>query len=280
MHVGWQSCRRAFAGADPEQHAGRERLAHWLLLRRWVADLHVDDLRERARPVGMPVDHPLHPGVDWVRFRVLGDALDLGLGILGLDPARPDDVVVVPHQVLEAAGHDAVTWWPRCETYLEDMGDAGGAALAPRPRGPVRPMGDCDVLTLLGSRIFRAALAGSDPHGMRSVAVPVRHRGWLDLSRIDPAFSAAAAAIAEPHERGFDRPLLLTADEVTQVRDGGNPRPGAARPVARGALAPRRALPLSRRSRHRAGPPPRRRRGRSTAPPGPSSTSMVGRLPC
>jgi hypothetical protein len=48
-------------------------------------------------------------------------------------------------------------------------------------------------------------------------------RGWLDLSRIDPAFTAAAAAATTPEERGFDRPLLLTVDEVALAAAGGRP---------------------------------------------------------
>jgi hypothetical protein len=57
---------------------------------------------------------------------------------------------------------------------------------------------------------------------MRAVAVPVRNRGWLDLSRIDPAFVQAAASIAGDDERGFSRPVLLTVDEVVTALPGGN----------------------------------------------------------
>ena len=55
-------CRRALAGADPETPVGRERLSRWLLARRWAADVPLEHLRERLRPVGLPVDHLLHPG--------------------------------------------------------------------------------------------------------------------------------------------------------------------------------------------------------------------------
>jgi hypothetical protein len=51
----------------------------------------------------------------------------------------------------------------------------------------------------------------------------MRRRGWLDLGRIDPAFAAAAAAATEAAERGFDRPLLVTADEVVMAPAGGEP---------------------------------------------------------
>ena len=58
---------------------------------------------------------------------------------------------------------------------------------------------------------------------MRAAAVPMRRRGWLDLTRIDPAFTAAAAAATAPAERGFSRPVLVTADEVTVATEGGRP---------------------------------------------------------
>jgi hypothetical protein len=55
------------------------------------------------------------------------------------------------------------------------------------------------------------------------MAAPVRTRGWLDLSRIDPAFAQTAAALADDESRGFPRPLLLTYDEVSMVSEGGRP---------------------------------------------------------
>ena len=58
---------------------------------------------------------------------------------------------------------------------------------------------------------------------MRAAAVPTRRRGWLDLSRTDPAFALAAASLADPEERGFERPLLVTVDEVALARSGGDP---------------------------------------------------------
>ena len=78
------------------------------------------------------------------------------------------------------------------------------------------------TITLLASAVFRGALC-ADAGGMRPVAAPVRSRGWLDLSRIDPAFAQSAAAIADDESRGFPRPLLLTIEEVTMVADGGRP---------------------------------------------------------
>jgi hypothetical protein len=78
-------------------------------------------------------------------------------------------------------------------------------------------------VTLLGSRTLRAALGAMDGTGLRAVAVPMRNRGWLDLTRIDPAFTSAAAAATEATDRGFERPLLVTVDEVTLAPAGGRP---------------------------------------------------------
>jgi hypothetical protein len=83
-------------------------------------------------------------------------------------------------------------------------------------------MGDCDVITLLASAVFRGALC-ADAGGMRAVAAPMRNRGWLELSRIDSAFALSAAAITDDENRGFPRPILLTIDEVTIVPEGGRP---------------------------------------------------------
>ena len=220
VEVSWLEVRRALAGADPESDLARSRVRAWLRGRRIAADTHPDHLREAARPVGLPVDHPLHPGLDWVRHRVLGDTVDLGFGFVGLGD-DPDEVVLIPQGALDAAGVDVAPWWPVARDYLERMGAVAAERLA--TTGLLRPIGDCDVVTLLCSRTLRVALCAMDGTGMRAAAVPMRRRGWLDLSRIDPAFTSAAAAATEAEERGFPRPLLLTADEVTMSAAGGRP---------------------------------------------------------
>lgn len=220
VEVTWLELRRALGGADPADDLGRFRVRAWLRGRRIAADVHVEHLRTQARPVGLPVDHPLHPGLDWVRQRVLGGALDLGFGFVGVGH-DPDEVVVVPQGALDAAGVDPSPWWPVARDYLERMGAVAAQRLAANP--VLRPIGDCDVVTLLASRTLREALCAHDGTGMRAAAVPMLRRGWLDLTRIDPAFTAAAAAATAPHERGFSRPLLLTADEVTLAPEGGRP---------------------------------------------------------
>jgi hypothetical protein len=212
----------AVAGADPETGRARRRLERWLTARRAIAERSLDELAETIRPVGLPVGHELHPGPTWVRQPVLGGCLDLGVGFVGLDAGDRDRVVVVPQSVLDTTGIDASPWWRGATEYLENMGALATTRWRRAPSVALRPMGDCDVVTLLASEVFRGALC-ADAGGMRAVAVPVRHRGWLDLSRIDPAFVQAAAAIAGDDERGFPRPVLLTVDEVAMALPGGKP---------------------------------------------------------
>lgn len=222
VHVSWTECRRALAGHDPEGAAGRRRLAEWLLARRWCADGGRDRLELALRPVGLPLDHVLHPGLDWVRERVLGDALDLGFGAAGLDPADPDRVVLVPLTALDAAGIDPEVAWTGARRLLEDLGALAAERAARDPKGQLRPYGDCDALTLLGARSLRASIAAA-AGGMGAAVVPMRRRGWTRLALIDPAFGPAAAAATPAEDRGFTRPLLLTADELTLAVDGGRP---------------------------------------------------------
>ncbi|HEX3707465.1 MAG TPA: hypothetical protein VHV76_12630 [Mycobacteriales bacterium] len=220
IKVTWPECRRAFAGAEPESETGRSRLAYWLQVRRWLADHPIADLAARTRPYGVTVDSPIHPGPAWVRRRVLGGALDLGIGFAGLDPDHPEAIHTLSPEALRIAGVDPTPWWPAASVYLERMGEAAADRLRRDPTALLHPIGDCDVVTLLGSRTLRAAIATSLNDGMRSIAVPTRSRGWMELRRIDPAFAAAAARMTRSEDRGFARPLLVTRDEVLLGRDG------------------------------------------------------------
>ena len=222
VFVPWVECRRALAGIHPETDEGRERLARWLLARRWVADRSRLELVERVRPVGLPHDHPLHLGREWVRRNVLGDALDLGLGFVDLDPADPDRVLLAPPPALDAAGLDANLLWEHAQTYLEQMGTLASASLGSDRRGTLRPVGDCDVVTLLGARSLRAAIA-ERAGGMGTVVAPMLRRGWTEMALVDPAFAPAAYAATPPVERGFPRPTLVTRDELVVATPGGRP---------------------------------------------------------
>lgn len=218
--VTWDEVATAIGPTDPESDHARRRLTRWLQIRHRLAEL--TDPATLARPVGLPVDHVLHPGPSWVQQRVLGGCLDVGAGFVGLLD-DPDEVVVVPTELLGAAGVRPMDWWADCLTYLERMGRTAASRHGDDPSGPLRPIGDCDVVTLLASSAFRTALAGSDPTGLRTAAVPMRRRGWVGLGSIDPAFAAAAAAATDDEERGFSRPVLVTVDEVVLASAGGRP---------------------------------------------------------
>ncbi len=222
ISVSFEQLAEAIGGADPADSVAQDRLHRWLRARRAIADKSLDELAETIRPVALPVGHDLHPGPRWVRQPVLGGSLDLGIGFVGLLRDQPELVFVTPPSVLSAAGIDPTPWWRGAMEYLENMGALATTRWRRDPRVPLRPMGDCDVLTLLASRVLRGALC-ADAGGLRAIAAPVRTRGWLDLSRIDAAFALTAAAIADDESRGFPRPVLLTVDEVSMVPEGGRP---------------------------------------------------------
>ncbi|HEY0485682.1 MAG TPA: hypothetical protein VGD72_05485 [Mycobacteriales bacterium] len=233
--VGWDECERALDGARVGSETGRRRLAGWLTGRRRLADLvptaegsavPVDPaesgLADRVRPLGFPVGHPHHPGPGWTITRVLGDAVELGLGVRGLDAARPDDVLPVSRELLRAASLDDTRCWDAATAYLDAMAAVAAQRWRRDPAEPLRPVGDCDVVTLLGSPVLRSALAAPQG-GMCPCVVPMRTRGWTELRRVDPAFAVAAVAATADEQRGFDRPLLVTADEVGLAAGGGRP---------------------------------------------------------
>jgi hypothetical protein len=220
--VSYADMAAAIGTADPDSALARRRLLRWLTARRAVAERSLDELAESIRPVGLPVGHELHPGPSWVLHAVLGGCLDLGIGFVGLDSQHAETVVVMPASVLDAADIDPTPWWRGATEYLENMGALATGRWRREPRNAVRPMGDCDVITLLASVVFRGALCAS-AGGMRAIAAPMRTRGWLEMSRIDPAFAQAAAALTDEVDRGFPRPVLLTVDEVAIVPPGGRP---------------------------------------------------------
>lgn len=218
VHVAWPHVRRAVRGARAESAADRARVSQWLRCADRLGELAAPELDALLRPVGLPRGHVLHPGTAWVQEPVLGETLDLGLGALDVDD--PETVTVVPPTVWPAVGVDPALRWPRARRRLEEMGALAARRWALSGDGMLRPMGDCDVVTLLGAVTLRSRLAGTDG-GMRAVSAPMRRRGWTRLSRLDPAFTPAAALATDEGERGFLRPVLVTADEVVLAGDGG-----------------------------------------------------------
>lgn len=214
LSLTWYEIGTAVGDADPDGELARTRLRVWVRLRSGLDA--VGDPASAARAVGLPPRHPLHPGPSWVRHRVQGEALDLGIGVLGL-LGDPDQVVVAPPSLLAAAGIETDQWWPSLARELERSGRLAAERVLRDGSVPLRPFGDFDVMTLLGSTTFRAALCDADPVGWRTAAVPMRTRGWLDLGRIDPAFAAAAALATNPDERGFERAVLVTPEEIVMT---------------------------------------------------------------
>lgn len=236
MLVRWPELFLAVAHDGPGELTAAEtarRVGRWLRLRIALHDLMAlpgtpEEARARVlakvRLRALPEDHPVHPGPSWPRRAVLGGALDVGLALRGVDDdGRPDyeAVGVLPAGVLIAAGVEVSEATVRAERHLSDMAVLASERVRRDTTSVLRPLGDADVLTLLASTELRSALV--DGHGMRTAAVPVRNRGWLDLGRIDPAFAISAAEITEPDERGFTRPVLVTRDEVALIRSGGDP---------------------------------------------------------
>ena len=229
VFVPWHTLTSVLDGAEPGSWRGRHRLVLFLSSLRAVARLGDEAgsvLADRSRALALPRGHVDHPGSAWVLEPLLGDALDLGVGVLGLLD-DPDEVVPLHPLVADAARVDATPWWPRLRGHLEAMGALSAHRLArdggTGRSGVLRPVGGCDVPTLLGSPTLRRYLADGDGSGLRALAVPMRTRGWYDLARIDPAFVGAAWSATPEEERAFSRPLLVTAEEVSLAVAGGDP---------------------------------------------------------
>ncbi|CAB4850922.1 MAG: hypothetical protein F2911_09340 [Actinobacteria bacterium] len=225
------------AAGDPQQpqldSCLQRRIARWLRLRMAIDGMATPDgtsprgvhdrLLSLVRLRALPVGHSLHPGPEWPTRKVLGGALEVGLALRGYDDdgrVDHDAVGLMPFPLLTAAGVNVAAAVTRAERYLSDMAELASERMRRDPSAVLRPLGDADVLTLLASPTFRVALV--DGQGMRSAAVPSTTRGWLDLGRVDPAFAPAAAALTDPDLRGFERPILITQDEITMVRAGGD----------------------------------------------------------
>jgi len=223
VDIGWDELEHAVSPHDPDDARALRAARSWVGARLQLASMSALQRLALIRPVSLPVGHALHPGPLWIRDSVAGDSLDSGLGMRGLGP-DPEAVVVLDPTLGIAAGIEPSESWVRASEYREEMVAYAVARLARDPLSTLRCVGDCDVPTLLSSPTFREQIVSVDATGMRSAAVPLRTHGWLDLGRIDPLFAASAAATVDEYQRGFARPLLITRDEVVQVREGGTHR--------------------------------------------------------
>jgi hypothetical protein len=215
--VEWTAIRDAVGGHEPSGPIARRRVENLLRLHQAASDLGpaaAERFRSASRVAALPPDHAEHLGDQWVREPLRGDALDLGIAVLGL-VGPMDRTVPVPPSVLRAIGVDADDWWPGLRQHAERMGSLSATRLArDGAAGLVRPVGGCDILALLSSRTLRRHLANGDGTGLRALAAPTRRRGWFDLAQVDPAFIRAAWSLTDDHERGLPVPLLVTVDEV------------------------------------------------------------------
>jgi hypothetical protein len=205
------------AGEDPCERTRHEAVAAWLIARRAVADLETDP---GLVALGIPADDPNHPGSAWVREVIPGDALCLGFGY-GAEFTEPKPL---PPGVLEHAGIDVDAAWQRVRAELERLGSLAAERERRQLRRAIVPFGGADVVTLLASASLRQALVAHEGDGgMIGLIVPLRTRGWRATHVSDPAFGPALAAAMPEVERGFARPLLITAEEISEVRAGGDP---------------------------------------------------------
>lgn len=195
---------------DDQERSQLDALAGWLRARREV------ECGTQLVALGFPVRHPDHPGRSWVREVIPGDALSLGFGYgAGHLP--------VPAGVLEHAGADCGAAWSGARDALDRLGELAAQRDRRQLRAAIVPLGGADVVTLLGAAGLRRELAAGEGDGMAAMIVPLRTRGWRAAFVSDPAYGPALAAAMPARERGFDRPLLVTAHEISEVRAGGDP---------------------------------------------------------
>ncbi|GAA4993681.1 hypothetical protein [Kineococcus glutinatus] len=228
--VPWSDVAAA-AAAPAGPAAARQRVRDWLLAHRVLQEETAagTDPHRLVLPLALPAAAGAHLGAAWEHREVLGGGLHLGLGVPLPTPGAPvPRVVPLPRAVAERTG---VPTGPEAGhlDLLEQFGTVAAQRLrrdeGGRGGGVLRPVGGCDVPTLLASASLRAHLASGAAAGLRAVAVPARERGWFDLARIDPAFVVAAWSATEPEHRGFPRAVLVTRDEVVVPAAGaGLPR--------------------------------------------------------
>jgi hypothetical protein len=194
--IGWDLLARSLGPIEANDERAPWRLAQWLRQVRELASSPDWLLAAQTQVVGLPVDHALHPGPGWAMCRLPGGALDLGLGVLGLNRSEPDTVVLLAPSVWEAAGLDpkGAGWWDLAMERLEDVGSLAIERWRRRPERVLTPLGRVDAVSLLGSSRFRGALARAN--------------------------SGLCALATEPEQRGFMRMVFVTAHEVALAPEG------------------------------------------------------------
>ncbi|GAB3467975.1 hypothetical protein AB1207_23595 [Kineococcus endophyticus] len=213
----WADLARAAGSAagDGDEDVTRLRVGDVL-----HAHLELHSGTARVVPLAVPADADRHPGFGWTHGTVLGGALHLGLGVV-VPHGRSERTLPLPVASARATGRSSTV----AEQDLARLEDIGALVVQRLLRdtgtptaGVLRPVGGCDVPTLLASRTLREHLvAGPDRtpgNVLRAVAVPDRTRGWFDLARIDPAYVGAAWAATDPADRGLRRPVVVTREEV------------------------------------------------------------------
>ena len=210
---------------DPTNTATRSALTQWFTLARDLCDsavtLESSPFFDQFCVIALPHDCDNHPGQEWVRDVVPGELIHRGLGIKEqLHLQR--QATVVPAGLLELLDLDPQRCWESALDYLDTMAQLASKRHKSDPSQTLRPMGSCDVITLLGSTTFRTALASHHEVGMRALAVPMRTRGWVDPNHLDSAFTRGAAAATTAQDRGFSVAVLVTADGVWPAKDGSN----------------------------------------------------------
>ena len=205
LYLTWEECALAADLDDDEEatQATRRRLTRWirlrLLLSAWQVERQDDYTRfviSLIRPRALPIDHSLHPGRAWIVRPVLGGSTHTGLALRGFtDDAEPDSdfAGLLPVALLDFAGIPRQAAIERADQYVHDMAQLAVDRHRHDPIASLRSLGDADVPTLLSNSLYRSTIL--DGQGMRSAAIPTRHRGWLDLGRLDPAFAISAAEI-------------------------------------------------------------------------------------
>ena len=218
--ISWPQVRATLGSDDPLDPAPRRRLELLVELHQVVGELGpdaADRLGQASRALALPVGHPLHPGRGWVRHRLPGGVLDLGLGVAGLLPGRPGPVPLPPG-VAEAAGLGGADRWERLWQQAERLGALAGRHLAGTGDSAViRSAGGFDALTLAATQALRDHLLGSTGPAGLPVAAPRRDRVLTGARAGDRDRSRATWLLSAAAERGVLEPRRLTGSGVEPV---------------------------------------------------------------